>query len=213
MSLQEYIQKGKRLYRGVEYLFYDNNSKTTICFFAGALDKYICVSWFIDNTDYNLLYLKDPSYKSYSNNIYNEVLSFHCFQQEFVIYYGMSMGAIGTLVVHPQSHPNIIIMADPEPRGFDISKLDYFIEKKDGFNTDIILLISANMQDLELSKYVSNLLFNRCRSITIVFGSDEIHLGNILNKQGLGDILNVKHLSNMINSLDSAWKKNSPVIS
>lgn len=213
MSLQEYIQKGKRVYRGVEYLFYDNNSKTTICFLAGALDKYICVSWFIDNSDYNLLYLKDPSYKSYSNAIYNEVLSFHCFQQDFVIYYGMSMGAIGTLVVHPQSHPNIIIMADPEPRGFDISKLDYFIEKKDGFNTDIILLISANMQDLELSKYVSNLLFNRCRSITTVFGSDEIHLGNILNKEGLGDILALKHLSKMISSLDSAWKKNSPVIS
>uniref|UniRef100_A0A6C0F5P3 Alpha/beta hydrolase n=1 Tax=viral metagenome TaxID=1070528 RepID=A0A6C0F5P3_9ZZZZ len=180
-DVYEFIDNNLKTYNEIEYVHKHNNEyRTLYIIFAGAIDKFVCISWFYE-IDYNCLWIKDTQpYMSYTNPEFSILIDKYSQMYNNVVMFGMSMGGIGALI-HSQNitNCNAVIAIDCEPRGINE---DDALNLITNVNKCKIHLISCSNQDEQI---FHNKLAQKFNNVIIEKCPRKEHLSNIPSKKYL----------------------------
>lgn len=110
------------------YYNFSGENKGLFVSFAGAVDRYVGVSWFYRDTDFGLhcLFLMDsPPYSTYSDERFVRLIRHYValLGVERLVFYGPSMGGVAALYHGLELRADLVIAVDPEPVAFDVQLL------------------------------------------------------------------------------------------
>lgn len=167
----------------IEHVYINNNTETLIVLFAGAINKYIMLSWFYNDTRNSYLFLKDETFNCYTKESFNDILSFYSQSYINIIYVGLSMGGVAALL-HAQNHfTSGLLVIDC----FPVGKIDIemFYEKLDNdfkYNPIIYQISSSDSIDKDRQLIIHNKLISKNMQVIFERSDKKIHLGYIPSK-------------------------------
>ena len=98
--IQTFIVNNIQTYdKDIEFIHKHNTKdKPLNILFSGAIDKFVCISWFYE-TNLNCLWIKDNvPYNTYTNPKFKELIKKYSDNYPSAIMFGMSMGGLGALL-------------------------------------------------------------------------------------------------------------------
>ena len=167
----------------IDHVYINNNTDTLIVFFAGAINKYIMLSWFHNDKKNSYLFLKDVTFNCYTDDGFSDILSFYSQSYTNIIYVGLSMGGVAALL-QCQTHVTTgVLVVDCFPVGkLDI---DMFYEKiDDNFYHDSVIhqISSSDKTDKDRQIKIHNKLVEKNIHVLFERTHRNIHLGYIPSK-------------------------------
>lgn len=200
--IEEYINQNMNIFEGIEYIYKNNNTNELIVMFAGKIDKFICISWFLDDSkNYSYLFLCDKQEENYTDKRFTKILHDLCNKYNHVHFYGMSMGGVGAL-----QHVNItniksILVLDCCPIAINQDEKMHYILQKINLqftkNMHLKIVVSNNESDIKFFNILKNYLY-KFYNYEIHRSENTQHLSYIPNKMEYLAWLN--YLSNKNNS-------------
>jgi hypothetical protein len=124
--IQNILTNHETTLENVKHVFYSNSQNDTLFIsFAGKIDKYVSVTWFYNQYDFqgNFLFLKndEENYNTYNDDKFMRVIQHYISKLNIknIITYGPSMGGIASIVYGLKLNANLIISIDPNPINYD----------------------------------------------------------------------------------------------
>lgn len=124
--IQNILTNHETTLENVKHVFYSNSQNDTLFIsFAGKIDKYVSVTWFYNQYDFqgNFLFLKndEENYNTYNDDKFMRVIQYYIRKLNIknIITYGPSMGGIASIVYGLKLNANLIISIDPNPINYD----------------------------------------------------------------------------------------------
>ena len=167
----------------IDHVYINNNTETLIVFFAGAINKYIMLSWFHNDKRYSYLFLKDITFNCYTDNGFNDILSFYSQTYTNIIYVGLSMGGVAALLQSQNHVTTGILVVDCFPVGkLNIEMFYERIEDEFISNPVIYQISSSDKTDKERQIFIHNKLMEKNLHVLFERSNKDIHLGYIPSK-------------------------------
>ena len=202
--IQTFIVNNIQTYdKDIEFIHKHNTKdKPLNILFSGAIDKFVCISWFYE-TNLNCLWIKDNvPYNTYTNPKFKELIKKYSDNYPSAIMFGMSMGGLGALL-HSQYIANCaaVIAVDCESRGITS---DEFLSMYNGSNScRVHLLCCANETEekfhCQIAEKMNNVIIEKCPRSE--------HLGNIPSKKYLLILFDLYGTIGYNEYYVNAWKK------
>ena len=124
--IQNILTNHENTLENVKHVFYSNSQNDTLFIsFAGKIDKYVSVTWFYNQYDFqgNFLFLKndEENYNTYNDDKFMRLIQHYIGKLNIknIITYGPSMGGIASIVYGLKLNANLIISIDPNPINYD----------------------------------------------------------------------------------------------
>lgn len=124
--IQNILTNHETTLENVKHVFYSNSQNDTLFIsFAGKIDKYVSVTWFYNQYDFqgNFLFLKndEENYNTYNDDKFMRLIQHYIGKLNIknIITYGPSMGGIASIVYGLKLNANLIISIDPNPINYD----------------------------------------------------------------------------------------------
>jgi len=124
--IQNILTNHETTLENVKHVFYSNSQNDTLFIsFAGKIDKYVSITWFYNQYDFqgNFLFLKndEENYNTYNDDKFMRVIQHYISKLNIknIITYGPSMGGIASIVYGLKLNANLIISIDPNPINYD----------------------------------------------------------------------------------------------
>ena len=124
--IQNILTNHETTLENVKHVFYSNSQNDTLFIsFAGKIDKYVSVTWFYNQYDFqgNFLFLKndEENYNTYNDDKFMRLIQHYISKLNIknIITYGPSMGGIASIVYGLKLNANLIISIDPNPINYD----------------------------------------------------------------------------------------------
>ena len=124
--IQNILTNHETSLENVKHVFYSNSQNDTLFIsFAGKIDKYVSVTWFYNQYDFqgNFLFLKndEENYNTYNDDKFMRLIQHYISKLNIknIITYGPSMGGIASIVYGLKLNANLIISIDPNPINYD----------------------------------------------------------------------------------------------
>lgn len=124
--IQNILTNHETSLENVKHVFYSNSQNDTLFIsFAGKIDKYVSVTWFYNQYDFqgNFLFLKndEENYNTYNDDKFMRLIQHYIGKLNIknIITYGPSMGGIASIVYGLKLNANLIISIDPNPINYD----------------------------------------------------------------------------------------------
>ena len=206
MSVHEFIRDRRTVSsQNVHYIHkHVSYAKPLYIILSGAIDKFICVSWFY-KSGLNCLWIKDSiPYTSYSSDELRTFIERISLTYRGVVFFGMSMGGVGSLL-NGINVPNTlaIIGVDCEPRGMSYDCFHNMFKLTGNQYFKVHLISCANTIEINFHKKICDSLQNFTQETC----ERKDHLANVPSKQY------IYKLFNMYGSIDyskyyvNAWDK------
>lgn len=124
--IQNILTNHETTLENVKHVFYSNSQNDTLFIsFAGKIDKYVSVTWFYNQYDFqgNFLFFKndEENYNTYNDDKFMRLIQHYISKLNIknIITYGPSMGGIASIVYGLKLNANLIISIDPNPINYD----------------------------------------------------------------------------------------------
>ena len=182
------VEQFELTYKEEKYAYIDNKQDITIVFFTGAIDKYVCITWFSENLKYNYLFVKDPSFNSYKKSkiierVHDECSTHRC------IFIGYSMGGVCAILHGIKQKVIGIIIYDFTPWGcytWDDFLKD--IENLEMSPDTVLYNVVSNTEDLDKQFSTIQKLIKRSKYISEILDGT-VHLSFVHSYESLCNIL------------------------
>jgi len=183
LIIENTLNKYEHTLFDIEHVYINNNTDTLIVLFAGAINKYIMLSWFYNDKRNSYLFLKDDTFNCYINESFNSILSFYSQSYINIIYVGLSMGGVAALL-HAQNHFTTgVLVIDCFPVGkIDIEMLYEKLNDDFKFNPVIYQISSSDSIDKDRQLIIHNKLIEKNMQVIFERSDQKIHLGYIPSK-------------------------------
>lgn len=203
MSVHDFIKDNSSTFETVTYILqHFSHSKPLFVIFSGAIDKFVCVSWFYRDP-LNVLWIKDViPHSSYTDPLIHKLITQISSRYSSTIFYGMSMGGVGALLLGSiVSNTKAVICVDCEPRG--ISQDEFFAlfnpTSPQSFKVHLISCSNhaENAFHTQICNKLQNWVFERCPL--------QEHLSNVPSKQYLSCLFSL--YTSISDFYINAWDK------
>ena len=173
MGVHEFIAEHTQSIGGIEYIHKHNTHRQPLfVIFSGAIDRFVCISWFFESERYNCLWIKDSlPHMSFTDPDVRRLLSTVCHKYNGAVLYGMSMGGVGALL-HAFHIPNTraVIGIDCEARGISheefMDRMRASVMAGGPQHFKVHLISCSNCAEIEchnaIAQFFQNVTLERC---------------------------------------------------
>ncbi len=128
--IQTILENHETIIEDIKHVFYSNSINDTLFIsFAGKIPRYVSVTWFYNQSDFegNFLFLKNNEgpYNTYNDERYMLIIQYYIAKLNIkkIITYGPSMGGIASISYGLKLNADVIIAIDPKPYNYNYNIL------------------------------------------------------------------------------------------
>jgi len=190
--VEQILKKYQTNIFNIDHVFINpKNTDKLIVFFAGAVNKYIMLSWFFDCIDYSMLFLKDSTFNCYTNGNYKYIVEHYMNMFNHTAFVGLSMGGIGALLLQENYNISGLLSVDAYPTGSVTDEQVQVSLNKDKNSDCCFCIMSSNdAEDIVRQKQIVKLLRSKKKPLFFEQSDKEYHLGFIPSRLSILNFVN-----------------------